>query len=81
MAEGILRKINPGLEIFSAGTRPEIKVNPHAVTVMKEIGIDLSGHNPKHVDLFVGEPLVDFLLFGALQGNESARTCRSHTFA
>ena len=55
MAEGILRGMNPNLEIFSAGTRPETKVNPHAITVMKEIGIDISSNVPTLVDQYVGE--------------------------
>jgi arsenate reductase len=55
MAEGILRSLDPGLEVFSAGTRPEKKINPHAVRVMKEIGIDISGHTPKNVDIFLEE--------------------------
>jgi arsenate reductase len=61
MAEGILRSLNPELEVFSAGTRPEKKVNPHAVRVMKEIGIDISGGTPKNVDLFL-EDSFDFVI-------------------
>ena len=55
MAEGILRSLDPDLEIRSAGTRPEKVVNPNAVKVMKEIGLDISGHYPKMVDQFTGE--------------------------
>ncbi|MFA5727520.1 MAG: arsenate reductase ArsC [Saccharofermentanaceae bacterium] len=55
MAEGILKSFNPSLEIYSAGTRPEKEVNPHAVQVMKEIGLDISGSYPKSVDIFTGE--------------------------
>jgi len=54
MAEGILRSMNPRLEIFSAGTKPESEINPHAVYVMKEIGIDISSQSPTHVDRFIG---------------------------
>jgi arsenate reductase (thioredoxin) len=53
MAEGIVRSIKPDLEILSAGTRPEREVNPNAVRVMKEIGIDISNHYPKLVDQFL----------------------------
>ena len=55
MAEGFLRSFGPQMEVISAGTRPEKQVNPNAVIVMKEIGIDISGHFPKHVDGFVNE--------------------------
>jgi arsenate reductase (thioredoxin) len=53
MAEGILRASSG--EIFrveSAGSRPAGHVHPHALTVMKEIGIDLFGHRSKHLDEF-----------------------------
>lgn len=36
-----------GIEARSAGTEPAERVNPHAVTVMKEVGIDISRHAPK----------------------------------
>jgi arsenate reductase (thioredoxin) len=55
MAEGILRAINPSLEISSAGTRPERAVNPFAIKVMYEIGIDIFSHVPKNVDQFLHE--------------------------
>ncbi|TSA28001.1 MAG: arsenate reductase ArsC [Bacteroidetes bacterium] len=55
MAEGILRSLRPDWEIHSAGTRPEKKVNPHAVRVMKEIGLDISSYYPKQVDRFISE--------------------------
>lgn len=55
MAEGFLRSFNPTYEIISAGTRPEKQVNPNAVKVMKELGIDISGHHPKNVDQFVND--------------------------
>lgn len=53
MAEGILRTLNPGNEIFSAGTRPEKAVNPFAIAAMKEIGIDISAAYPKNVNEFL----------------------------
>jgi arsenate reductase len=55
MAEGILRSLGPDMAIVSAGTQPEKQVNPNAVKVMKELGIDISGHHPKNVDQFVNE--------------------------
>ncbi len=61
MAEGILRSFDPELEIHSAGIRPETEVSPYAIKVMKEIGIDISGHYPKSVDLFTGRSF-DFVI-------------------
>ncbi|MEO8512413.1 MAG: arsenate reductase ArsC [Ignavibacteria bacterium] len=57
MAEGIIRSLSSDFEVFSAGTRPEKQVNPFAVEVMKEIGLDISRHYPKNVDDFTG---IDF---------------------
>ena len=55
MAEGIIRNISKDFQVFSAGTRPEKNVNPYAVEVMKEIGLDISGHYPKNADEFKDE--------------------------
>ncbi|MFH1295950.1 MAG: arsenate reductase ArsC [Bacteroidota bacterium] len=55
MAEGILRSLHPSWKIVSAGTRPEREVNPYAIQVMQEIGLDISSHYPKHTDRFAGD--------------------------
>jgi two-component system, OmpR family, phosphate regulon sensor histidine kinase PhoR len=50
MAEGLARAIVPKrIEVFSAGTNPT-RVNPLAVQVMKEIGIDISAQQSKSLD-------------------------------
>ncbi|HWA07742.1 MAG TPA: arsenate reductase ArsC [Ignavibacteria bacterium] len=54
MAEGIISSLDSSFEVYSAGTRPEKNVNPFAIEVMKEIGIDISGNYPKNVDEFTG---------------------------
>lgn len=55
MAEGALRHFKSDeYEVFSAGTKPS-EVNPTAIGVMKEIGIDISSHRSKHVDEFKGQ--------------------------
>jgi arsenate reductase (thioredoxin) len=52
MAEGLLRHdAGDRFEVFSAGTHPS-RVRPEAITVMKEIGMDLSAHRSKSVDEF-----------------------------
>lgn len=49
LAEGLARKIlDPKFEIQSAGSNPG-KLNPYAVKVMDEIGIDISKHYSKAV--------------------------------
>jgi arsenate reductase len=55
MAEGLLKSLDGGLEVFSAGTKPEKRINPNAVEVMSEIGIDISSQYPKDVGKFTGD--------------------------
>lgn len=55
MAEGFLKSFDSELEVYSAGTKPADKVNPKAVTVMNEIGIDISQNYPKDVEQFINE--------------------------
>ena len=48
MAEGFFRKYAPeGFEPMSAGTKPTSQVNPLAIQVMNEIGIDISKQRSK----------------------------------
>ena len=55
MAEGLLREMGgPGFEVQSAGTIAT-KVRPEAVAVMKEEGIDLSGHSSKTLEGFLSD--------------------------
>jgi len=61
MAEGFLKSIDPALEVKSAGTEPSNQVHPKAVTVMLELGIDLSEHYPKKVDEYLQEAF-DFVI-------------------
>jgi len=50
MAEGLLRHLaGDRFEAASAGTHPA-GLNPGAVAVMQEIGIDISSHRSKRVD-------------------------------
>jgi arsenate reductase len=56
MAEGLLRyDAGDRFEVASAGTHPSI-VRPEAVAVMRELGIDISGHRSKSVDEYTGQP-------------------------
>jgi arsenate reductase len=55
MTEGILRSLDSGLEVFSAGTQPAARVNSYAIRVMQEIGLDISRGKPKSVSQFVSQ--------------------------
>ena len=55
MAEGLLRHDAGNIyDVFSAGTKPT-EVRPEAITVMREVGIDISGQRSKSVDEFAGQ--------------------------
>jgi arsenate reductase (thioredoxin) len=61
MAEGLLgHDAGDRFEVESAGTRPG-HVRPEAIAVMKELGINISGHRSKHVDEFQGQSF-DYVL-------------------
>lgn len=48
MAEGWAKKLGSDvLEVYSAGTEEYPEVKPLAVQVMKEVGVDMTGHYPK----------------------------------
>jgi arsenate reductase (thioredoxin) len=49
LAEALARQLFPDSEIQSAGSHPG-KLNPHAVAVMKEVGIDISRQYSKSID-------------------------------
>ena len=58
LAEGILRAaLPPGYEVASAGSRPAGYVHPLAIRAMAEIGLDLSSHQSKHLDVFRERPV------------------------
>jgi arsenate reductase (thioredoxin) len=55
IAEGFFRKYAPkGYEPLSAGTKPISQINPLAIQVMNEIGIDISNQKSKDLteDIF-----------------------------
>ena len=48
MAAGFLRALSGGdVEVRSAGSLPGDRVNPAAVAAMAEVGVDISGQQPK----------------------------------
>jgi len=57
MAEGLLRaRYGDRYEVHSAGTNPG-GVNPFAIEVMDEIGIDISGHTSDPIDAYDDTPI------------------------
>jgi arsenate reductase len=57
IAEGLVNALHGDrYHAFSAGTEPSA-LNPYAVRVMQEIGIDISDHRSKSVDEFMDQDL------------------------
>jgi arsenate reductase len=55
MAEGLLRHdAGDEFDVESAGTKPG-SVRPEAIAVMREAGIDITGHRSKHIDEIAGQ--------------------------
>lgn len=55
MAHGFLQSLDKSLEVHSAGTNPVSQVNPRAIQVMNEVGIDISTHTPKSVGIYLND--------------------------
>ena len=70
MAHGFLQSFDKNMDVFSAGTKPAEKVNPMAVKVMSETGIDLTNHIPKNVSLYLGHEW-DYVITVCGGANES----------
>ena len=69
MAEGLLRHDGGArFEVASAGVAPS-HVRPEAVTVMNELGIDISTHRSKSVDEFTGQEF-DYVITVCNNANE-----------
>jgi len=77
MAEGLLRHdAGDRFEVESAGTRPG-HVRPEAIAVMKELGIDISGHRSKHVQEFENQSF-DYVLTVCNNAKESCPVFPGH---
>jgi len=82
MAEGLLRRLaGDRFEVASAGVSPS-HVRPEAISVMHELGIDISQHRSKSVDEFDGQHF-DYVITVCDNANERcplfpANTTRLH---
>jgi arsenate reductase len=70
MAEGLLRHLaGHRFEVYSAGTEATF-VRPHAIEVMNEIGIDISGQKSKTLADYLGQPF-DYVITVCDSANEA----------
>ena len=73
MAEGFTHQM--GWDAYSAGTKPETQVNPFAINVMAEIGIDIAQHTPEPISKYLDE---NFDIVATLCDN-ARETCPAFT--
>ena len=70
MAEGLLNSLDGNkYTAYSAGIEPTI-INPYAIQVMSEIGIDISKHQAKSINEFM-EQKFDFVITVCDHANET----------
>ena len=70
MAEGLLRHLaGDRFEVMSAGTEAT-HIRPQAVRAMDELGIDISAHESKTLDRYLGQPF-DYVITVCDQANEA----------
>ncbi len=73
MAHGFLQSFDKSLTVCSAGTEASGKLNPKAVAVMKESGIDISHHTSDSVVLFLDQEW-DYVITVCGGANETCPT-------
>lgn len=74
MAEGLLRNLaDDRFEVHSAGLKPS-QVNPNALLVMKEIGIDISSHSSKSVSQYLGKMTFSYVISVCDEANAECPT-------
>ena len=73
MAEGFAHQM--GWDAYSAGTQPETQVNPFAINVMAEIGIDIAQHTPESISKYLDD---NFDIVATLCDN-ARETCPAFT--
>ena len=74
MAEAFFNQLAKGkAQALSAGTQPADKVNPLVVEAMKEIGIDISGNEPKALTIEMVEKADRMITMGC--GAEAGAVC------
>lgn len=70
MAYGFLKSFSDKLQVVSAGTEPAKQINPKAVQVMQEIGIDISHQKPTNVSEYLNDTW-DYVITVCGGANES----------
>jgi arsenate reductase (thioredoxin) len=78
MAEGFFRKYAPqDYEPISAGTRPSGEINPLAIEVMKEAGIDISKQKSKEITEDMMRNSAQIVNIGCMEREKERESCPS----
>ncbi|NPA68701.1 MAG: arsenate reductase ArsC [Chlorobi bacterium] len=70
-AEGLLKTLKPGFEVFSAGVKPEKEISKYAVKVLKNIDIDISEQYPKDIEIFKNKKFDYIITFSQSAKNKT----------
>jgi arsenate reductase len=71
MAEGFLRHLaGDRFEVMSAGIDPTDEIHPCAVEAMSEVGIDISGQQPKGLSTYLGKMGFNYLIIVCARAEE-----------
>lgn len=70
MAHGFLQSFDKDITVRSAGTAATGMLNPQAVAVMKEVGVDISHHTSNSVEKYLGDEW-DYVITVCGGANES----------
>ncbi|GAB6122144.1 arsenate reductase ArsC [Dysgonomonas termitidis] len=70
MAHGFLQSFDPSLSVYSAGTKASGKVNPKAIEVMWDAGVDISHHTSDSIELYMNDEW-DYVITVCGGANES----------
>ena len=72
IAEGLLRHLAEGrFDACSAGLSPKDHIHPLAIQVMAEIGIDISGQEPKSVKTYLGKASISYVITVCTRAEDS----------
>lgn len=70
MAHGFLQSFDPKLLVYSAGTQASGIVNPKAIEVMHDAGVDISHHTSDSIDTYINDEW-DYVITVCGGANES----------
>ena len=68
MAKGFFNKLTSNESADSAGLQPADHVDPHAIKVMNEVGIDISHYEPKKLTLDMNNKFDFIVTMGCVDG-------------